>query len=177
VLPSVLRVSVARPKQVSPSYHLDLSKLSGTELRRASDGWYAVARLKGVTHRLWLRELPVKGQPVALELFLDADFEMQSRAAHGLFSALFKRVRVHPYPALGLQRQHRLRLAMRALDGRLEGKSYRTIAEALFGNGRVPERSWKTHDLRNRTIRLVQAGLSLMRGGYRGLLRGRRSAS
>ena len=29
------------------------------------------------------------------------------------------------------------------------------------------ERAWKTHDLRNRTIRLVQSGLALMRGGYR----------
>jgi len=35
----------------------------------------------------------------------------------------------------------------------------------------IPERAWKTHDLRNRTIRLVQTGLALMRGGYRELLR------
>ncbi len=39
---------------------------------------------------------------------------------------------------------------------------------------RIPERAWKTHDLRNRTIRLVQSGLALMRGGYRELLRYRR---
>ena len=32
----------------------------------------------------------------------------------------------------------------------------------------------KTHDLRSRTIRLVQSGLNLMRGGYRALLRHRR---
>ncbi|MCG2633173.1 DUF2285 domain-containing protein [Bradyrhizobium sp. WYCCWR 13023] len=39
----------------------------------------------------------------------------------------------------------------------------------------APERAWKTHDLRNRTIRLVQGGLALMRGIYRKLLRpGRR---
>ena len=41
----------------------------------------------------------------------------------------------------------------------------------LFGADRIPERAWKTHDLRNRTIRLVQSGLALMRGGYRDLLR------
>ncbi|MGL1255187.1 DUF2285 domain-containing protein [Escherichia coli] len=45
------------------------------------------------------------------------------------------------------------------------------MAEVLFGAGRISERDWKTHDLRNRTIRLVQSGLALMRGGYRALLR------
>ena len=46
-----------------------------------------------------------------------------------------------------------------------------TIAEGLFGARHIPERAWKTHDLRNRTIRLVQTGFALMRGGYRELLR------
>jgi hypothetical protein len=62
-------------------------------------------------------------------------------------------------------------LALRALDARAEGNTYRTIAEVLFGAKRIPERAWKTHDLRNRTIRLVQSGFALMRGGYRELLR------
>ncbi|WP_271600167.1 DNA -binding domain-containing protein [Bradyrhizobium sp. CCBAU 45384] len=45
----------------------------------------------------------------------------------------------------------------------------------MSGNSRVPDRAWKTHDVRNRTIRLVQAGIALMRGGYRKILRpGRR---
>ncbi|MGY4473560.1 DUF2285 domain-containing protein [Bradyrhizobium sp. USDA 3364] len=52
----------------------------------------------------------------------------------------------------------------------LEGNSYRTIAEGLFGKSRMPDRGWKTHDLRSRTIRLVRMGLHLMRGGYRDLL-------
>ena len=43
--------------------------------------------------------------------------------------------------------------------------------EVLFGKKRIPDRAWKTHDLRNRTIRLVQSGLALMRGGYRELMR------
>ncbi len=64
---------------------------------------------------------------------------------------------------------------IRALDAQRDGSTYRTIAEALFGKKRIPDRAWKTHDLRNRTIRLVQSGLALMRGGYRKLLRpGRR---
>ena len=66
------------------------------------------------------------------------------------------------------------RTALRALDGRNEGKTYRAIAEGIFGKKRIPEHAWKTHDLRNRTIRLVQRGLALMWGGYRDLLRPRR---
>jgi hypothetical protein len=64
-----------------------------------------------------------------------------------------------------------LALALRALDARVDGNTYRVIADVLFGARRIPERAWKTHDLRNRTIRLVQAGFALMRGGYRDLLR------
>jgi hypothetical protein len=60
---------------------------------------------------------------------------------------------------------------MRALDAWLAGRSYREIAEGLFGPERVRSRSWKDHDLRSLTIRLVKNGIALMRGGYRALLR------
>jgi hypothetical protein len=60
---------------------------------------------------------------------------------------------------------------MRALDASLAGHSYREIAEGLFGTERVRARSWKDHDLRSLTIRLVKNGIALMRGGYRALLR------
>ena len=62
-------------------------------------------------------------------------------------------------------------LALRALDARIDGATYRMIAEGLFGAKRIPERAWKTDDLRNRTIRLVKTGVALMHGGYRELLR------
>jgi hypothetical protein len=67
-------------------------------------------------------------------------------------------------------RRDRLALALRALDGRLEKTSYRDIAEALFGTGRMPESGWKTCDLRDRTVRLVRLGHAMMQGGYRRLL-------
>ncbi len=61
---------------------------------------------------------------------------------------------------------------LRALDAHLADKPYRMIAQGLFGQRRVPSgSSWKTHDLRDRTIRLVRTGLQLMRGGYLKLLR------
>ena len=152
-------------------YDLDLTTLSGAELRRASDGWHAVVRLGGTTHRLWLRDLPTEASSLVLELPLDADFDIRSRAAHRLWAALGGREPGPPLPALSAQRRQRLTLVIRALDGRTEGNSYRAIAEVLFGRSRIPDRAWKTHDLRNRTIRLVQSGLALMRGSYRALLR------
>jgi hypothetical protein len=62
---------------------------------------------------------------------------------------------------------------LRALDGHLSDASYREIAEGLFGAARVEREAWKTSSLRDRTIRLVKSGVSLMRAGYRRLLRGR----
>jgi hypothetical protein len=62
-------------------------------------------------------------------------------------------------------------LALRAIDGRQDGASYRAIGNALFGTDETSQRGWKTHDLRDRTIRLVRFGFEMMRDGYRRLLR------
>jgi hypothetical protein len=148
--------------------------LSG-EIRQASDGWHVLLRIGSVEHRLWLKEPPVADSPYAAELPFDNDFEIRAHAARRLWRALNGRPAGPAFHELSPQRRQRLALALRALDARAEGNSYRAIAEGLFGATRIPERAWKTHDLRNRTIRLVQAGLALMRGGYRALLRqGRR---
>ncbi len=72
--------------------------------------------------------------------------------------------------ALPTDRRDRLLLALRALDGRLEDASYREIAGALFGADAIPENHWRHHDLRDRTVRLVRYGMSMMRGEYRHLL-------
>ena len=109
-------------------------------------------------------------EPPAVLLPLDQLFEIRAIAAIRLWRGLTGR---NPGPnpaALSKARRDRLILALRALDGRLEDASYREIAAALFGAGRVPERGWKGHDLRDRTIRLVRFGLDMMRGGYRRLL-------
>jgi hypothetical protein len=101
----------------------------------------------------------------------DNDFEIRAHAARRLWRALNGRTTGPAFHELSRQRRQRLALALRALDARVEGNNYRPIAEGLFGATRIPERAWKTHDLRNRTIRLVQTGFALMRGGYRELLR------
>jgi hypothetical protein len=77
-----------------------------------------------------------------------------------------------PPHRLTRQRRDRLRLTLRALDGRLSGESYRTIAQGLFGHTRIPAGAiWKTHELRDRTIRLARTGSKLMQGEYLELLR------
>jgi hypothetical protein len=144
--------------------------LSG-EIRQASDGWHVFLRIRNVEHRLWLKEPPVADAAYAAELPFDGDFEIRAHAARRLWRALNGRPAGPAFHELSPQRRQRLALALRALDAKSEGNSYRGIAEGLFGPTRIPERAWKTHDLRNRTIRLVQSGFALMRGGYRALLR------
>ena len=109
--------------------------------------------------------------PYAAELPLDEEFELRAHSARRLWRALKGRPAGPAFQELSLQRRQRLALALRALDAWAEDNTYRAIAEGLFGAKDIPERAWKTHDLRNRTIRLVQTGLALMRGGYRELLR------
>src|SRR5271165_5421366 len=57
-----------------------------------------------------------------------------------------------------------------ALDGPPQKARYREIAGALFGTARLPERGWKTHDLRDRTVHLARLAFAMMRGRYRRLL-------
>jgi hypothetical protein len=150
---------------------LSLAKMSAGEIRQASDGWHVLLSMGGVEHRLWLTEPPVADTAYAAELPFDDDFEVRAHAARRLWRALNGHPTGPAFHELSPQRRQRLALALRALDARVEGNNYREIAEGLFGATRIPDRAWKTHDLRNRTIRLVQTGFVLMRGGYRALLR------
>ncbi|MEK9281112.1 DUF2285 domain-containing protein [Bradyrhizobium sp. ISRA442] len=173
MLPTVLAVratSCIAPK----TYQLDFDNLPGIELRRAPDGWHAIAPLGGTKHRLWLRELPASGYAVVVDLPLDADFELRLGAARRFWLALERRALGMPPLALPALKQRRLILALRAVDGWHEGNSYRQIAQGLFGNHRIAERAWKTGDLRSRTIRLVKLGRRLMRLRWRALLDKRR---
>ncbi|MGE0566175.1 MAG: DUF2285 domain-containing protein [Pseudolabrys sp.] len=127
--------------------------------------------------RLHIIESPDEQTPCVV-LPLDALFDLRANSALRLWRALTERD-PGPNPAiLSRARRDRLLLALRALDGRLDKASYREIAEVLFALGRLTSRAWQTHDLRDRTIRLVRYGFSLMEGGYLRLLlhpyRGRR---
>jgi hypothetical protein len=127
-----------------------------------------------VVHRVWLKEPPAIGANYVAELPFDGDFDARVHAARRLWRAMNGRTPGSAFHELSKQRRERLSAAIRALDARAAGNTYRAIAEALFGKRNIPDIAWKTHDLRNRTIRLVQSGLALMRGGYRELMRPKR---
>jgi len=160
-LPTI--IPIVRGRSASDGSILSLAELSAGAIRQAPDGWHVLLRIRDVEHRLWLREPPAPAAAYAAELVLDGDFEIRSHAARRLWLALNGRPAGPTFHDLSPQRRQRLALVLRALDAR--------IAEGLFGTRRIPERAWKSDDLRNRTIRLVQTGLALMRGGYRALLR------
>jgi len=110
--------------------------------------------------------------PAAVVIPLDANFATRADAALRLWRLITARRPGRPPDRLTRQRHRRLALALRALDGRLAGESYRVLAAGLFGDARIPAGpGWKTHDLRDRTIRLVRSGMELMQDGYLDLLR------
>ena len=134
----------------------------------AADGPEHLVAHRGSVFRVHVDEAGI--EPSAVLLPLDQFFEIRATAAIRLWRGLAGR-NPGPNPAmLPKARQDRLILALRALDGRLDDATYREIAGALFGDAGVSGRGWKSHDLRDRTIRLVRFGLGMMRSGYRRLL-------
>ena len=122
--------------------------------------------------------LLLPGQPDSLMAFvlpLDALFEERVEVGRRLHRLLVQHRPVSP--TMTAYRRRRLKLALRALDGSLDGAEYRTIAEALFGD-RVPSgAAFRSDSLRAQVIRLVSYGTRLMRGGYLDLLRPERRTS
>ncbi len=75
---------------------------------------------------------------------------------------------------LTAQRRQRLRRMLQAIDGHIDGASYRDIGKVLYGQSRIAAEAWKTSALRDSTISLVRDGRAMIDGGYRSLLRQRR---
>lgn len=145
--------------------------LTAGQVCRAADGWHAVLHIGSVEHRIWSKQPLTDGAHYAAELPLDRDFEARAHAATRLWRAMNGRAPGPAFHRLSKQRGERLCAALRAVAAYIAGETYRSIAETLFGGRHIPDRAWKTHDLRSRTIRLVQSGLAFVRGGYRKLLR------
>ena len=140
------------------------------EVLAAPEGVYAdlSAFLQG--HQVLVLGATSHSVPMALLVPLDELFEDRVDTARQLWRALRSAAAATPTP-FSAQRRRRLKLVLRALDADLAGVGYRDIALVLFGD-RVPQdAAWRTHVLRSFTIRLVQDGRALMRGGYLRLLR------
>lgn len=101
---------------------------------------------------------------------IDDDWSTRVAAAERLRSTLIDRT---ADPPLTEQRRERIKRALRTLDGRRDGASYRAIATAFFGARRVADEPWKTSSLKAQIARLTAHGRMLIDHGYRRLLQGR----
>ena len=135
----------------------------------AEHGAARLIQRQGAVFHLYLFRVRGDETPSVI-LPLDQVFEIRAAASVRLWRGLNGRPLGREPAELPIARRKRLALALRALDGRLQHASYRDIAEALFSRSRLPDRGWKTHDMRDRTRRLTQLGSALMKGGYRRLL-------
>lgn len=151
---------------------ISIGRLTPAFRRVAAEGEYLI--LNGVQDRL--AAILVDGAhantPAAVVIPLDASFPARVEAAALLWRLATDRPTRRRPDRLTQHQRRRLALALQALDGHLAGATYREIAQVLFGAARIPAGpAWKTHDVRDRSIRLVRTGLDLMRGGYLNLLR------
>jgi hypothetical protein len=165
-LPGVIAIKPAPPDLTNPSLKDD-ALILGTIA--AEDGPERLVEHGGDFFRVHLLG-DLGDECPCVVLPLDRLFDIRTAAALRLWRGLTGRSLGRDPAMLPATRHHRLVLALRAVDGRIDKASYRDIAEALFGTGRMPERGWKTHDLRDRTIRLARLGHAMMQSGYRRLL-------
>lgn len=150
----------------------NLRELIPTFERHASDGDHWLVHDGGGRVTAVLIDGVNAATPAAAVIPLDANFAVRAEAALQLWRRVAGQAGGRPPDRLTPQRRQRLILVLRALDGHLAGETYRVIAQVLFSEVRLPTgKAWKTHDLRDRTIRLVRTGVDLMRGGYLDLLR------
>ena len=165
-LPSVIPLIALPPELVDPDRKRG-ALLLGPRLPQR--GPARIVRRRNTEFRLHILE-GFAGQMPCVVLPLDQVFGIRAAAATRLWRGLTGRSLGRDPAEFPPARRERLALALRAVDARREKASYRTIAEALFGSSRIPDRGWKTHDVRDRTARLARLGFSLIQGGYRRLL-------
>jgi hypothetical protein len=106
--------------------------------------------------------------PLGILLPLDDDWPIRLAAADGLRRTLIERT-ADPPPSR--QRRERLKRALRCVDARRAGASYREVAAVYFGARRVSAEPWKTSSLKAQIVRLAAYGQSMIDRGYRDLLR------
>ena len=147
-----------------------LSNARPTIVRGAPEGRYADLTALAPPHQALIAGEPSGTSPIAVVVPLDDMFEDRIETARRMWRAAVRGAKVQP-AGFTPERARRLKLVLRALDAALLDIGYRDIARGLFGD-RVPDdAAWRTNPLRATTIRLVQDGRALMRGGYLRLLR------
>ena len=163
-----------RPSLLAGSHthvRLDLNELNESQFRQGPDGWHAVLYLRGVEHRIWLKEAPIIAAAYTVEFPFDRDFEFRVGAGMRLWRGLNGWPQGAPPHAISAHRRRRIALALRASDAQTDGATYYEIAEVMLPAQLISRRDWGTHEVRDQIKRLVKTGLALVQGGYRALLR------
>ena len=109
-------------------------------------------------------------RPLGAFVFFDELTPDRLTAVERFWHAMFGE-RVPPDPRMTPQRRQRARLMLRVFDARVDGVSYRKIAEQLFPNLKHDAETWDENPVRMTIARLARDGMSHVRGGYRRLLR------
>ena len=108
--------------------------------------------------------------PFGILLPLDDNWPVRLAAVDGLRRAL---IDLTADPPLSRQRRDRLKRALRCVDARRAGASYREVAAVYFGARRISAEPWKTSSLKAQIVRLAAYGQSMIDRGYRDLIRGK----
>ena len=119
-------------------------------------------------------EAELDAEALGILIPLDDDWPIRIAAADRLRRRLIERTADSP---LTRQRRKRLTHALRTIDGRRNGASYRAVATVFFGARRVTNEPWKTSSLKAQVARLAAHGRMLISHGYRTLLSGNSSRS
>ena len=119
-------------------------------------------------------EVELDAEALGIVIPLDDDWPTRLAAADRLRRRLIERT---ADPPLTRQRRKRLTRALRTIDGRRNGASYRAVATVFFGARRVAEEPWKTSSLKAQVARLAAHGRMLISHGYRTLLSGNSNRS
>ncbi|AMG74250.1 DUF2285 domain-containing protein [Brucella oryzae] len=147
-----------------------LAHLDGLDLRHAADGWHGIWQVDGVTHQFWLPDaVPDAPAFYASILPMDDFHDLRAHASQRLRRSFRGDRPGRDFRAMPTQLRQLHILALRALDAKLHGESYRAIAEVLLGFEGTKE-DWEVDSRKNKVRRLVANGIAMMRGGYRLLL-------
>lgn len=163
-LPSVVVITDAVTDLTDPRFRLSYPALEHARTIGQSDH---ILRRAASAFRLHLHG---NADPPAVLLPLDRLFDVRAMAALRLWRALAGRNPGANPAALPPARRKRLIAALRALDGRLAGASYRELAIVLLQLEDMTDAAWQTDERRGQIIRLAKLGMMLMTSGYRDLL-------
>ncbi|WP_458575164.1 DUF2285 domain-containing protein [Pseudaminobacter sp. NGMCC 1.201702] len=132
--PQVVTLSPVEHKDGDTEPIMTLAHFDGLDLRRAPDGWHGIWQVDDIAHQFWLPDAaPDAAAFYAVTLPMDSFLELRAHAARRFWRSLNGRAPGPDFRAIPAQLRQWHILSLRALDARLRGESYRTIAEVLLG--------------------------------------------